>query len=129
MISFYKLHSNPEQLYGYDRMTATPKLAWANTNDDQKKKLESLWAKDPKLAYLYAVNVLHKRFPAGEDTIVTDAAYSYLYAREVLHKRFPAGEDVIARNESYSYLYAKHILRDSDPGSWAERYLDSRKAK
>ena len=91
-------------------------------DDDQKKKLESLWAKDPKLAYLYAVNVLHKRFPAGEDTIATDAAYSYLYAREVLHKRFPAGEDVIARNDSYSYLYAKHVLRDPDPGSWADRY-------
>ena len=129
MISLYKLHNEPEQLYGYDRVIQVPKMAWEHSNDDQKKKLESLWTKDPKLAYLYAVNVLHKRFPAGEDTIVTDAAYSYLYAREVLHKRFPPGEEVIARNESYSYLYAKNILRDSDPGSWAERYLASRKAK
>ena len=103
MINLYKLHNEPEQLYGYDRVIQVPKMAWEHSNDDQKKKLESLWAKDPKLAYLYAVNVLHKRFPAGED--------------------------VIARNESYSYLYAKHILRDSDPGSWAERYLASRKAK
>ena len=45
MINLFKLHSNPEQLYGYDRMTATPKLAWVNINDDQKKKLESFFGK------------------------------------------------------------------------------------
>ena len=123
MINLYQIHSNPETLYGYkEAMTQVPSVAWENTNHNQKKKLESLWATDAKWSYQYAHVVLNGRFPLGEAAIAKDAERSYQYARDVLVGRFPLGEAAIAKNTEYSYKYAREVLKDPDPRTWSERY-------
>lgn len=77
----------------------------------RKNKLENQISKDPRSSYLYALNVLGKRFKKGEEAISKDAYYSYLYARDVLQKRFRKGEAAISKQAKISFLYARDVLK------------------
>jgi hypothetical protein len=80
-------------------------------------------AKDPQSAYQYAHDVLKGPFPEGESAIAKDPRSAYQYAYDVLKGRFPAGEPAIANDDWHASLYAKNVLKDSDPQTWAQRYL------
>ena len=60
MMNLYKLHTNPEQLYGYDRRIEIPEFAWEMTDDKQRKKMASVWIRDAKTAVWYAFHYLKK---------------------------------------------------------------------
>jgi hypothetical protein len=117
-MNLYQLHSEPQQLLGYKQaQTQVPKLAWDRARTPgQKKQLKHLWLQEPELAYLYAKNVLGKRWPAGEAAIAQDPRHAFWYTVDVLAKRWPKAEAVIATNPLYAYLYAQHVIR----GRWPE---------
>jgi hypothetical protein len=69
---------------------------------------------DASLAYDYAWEVLHSRFPEGEEAISRDPGNSYLYAKDIIKGPWPKGEDVISKSAYYSFLYAKDVIR----GPW-----------
>ena len=79
-------------------------------------------AKDPKLAYRYAIEIIKGRWPEAEKVIATDSGRAYLYARDVIKGRWPEAEKVIATDSVRAYNYARDILHDKDPGTWAKRY-------
>jgi lambda repressor-like predicted transcriptional regulator len=121
-MNLYKLHTNPESLYGYKKATErVPDIAWEThkRNHDKLRELEDTWTKSAQYSYWYARDILKNRFPKGEDTIATNDVASFLYAVFVLRPLgiigFPKGEDAIATNAEYSYLYAKSVLEGKFP--------------
>ena len=111
-MNLYKLSATPKELPGYDKRDEIPLLAWEKHRNHPKikKRLEHIWAKDPKTACEYAEYTLRKRFPAGEAAIATSAFDSLRYARFVLDDRFRAGEAAIMTNPEAAVEYANHIL-------------------
>jgi hypothetical protein len=86
MLNFYKLHTNPNELFGYkDAHLKVPSIAWkvANTNK-KKQKLEHLWASDAEYAFKYAYEVLREPWEPGEEAIARESMYAFLYARFVI---------------------------------------------
>jgi len=89
-------------------------------------------ANDARLAYMYALNVMKKRWEPGELAIAQNAELAYRYARDVLEgERFLAGEPVIAQNAPWAYRYAKFVMNTPWPAAepaiarnaeWAYRY-------
>ena len=123
MINLFKLHSNPEKLYGYqEAITQVPRLAWELVPPKQKDELKSLWLRDPRYAYDYARYRLKGRWPEAEPVIAQDANLSYSYATYVLKSRFPEGEAAIATDLNWAERYARLVLHDPNPETWAERY-------
>lgn len=72
-------------------------------------KHQHLWTKNALQAYLFAANVIHKRFPAGEPIIAKSPMYAYSYARAVIHDRWPEGEPAIFSDSHYTKLYQQDI--------------------
>jgi hypothetical protein len=92
MSNLYQLHSDPDKLYGYDiAQYRIPGMAYelAEKNPRLRKKLEPIIMQDPESAYLYAVHVLRKRWPAAEPVIMKSPEWAYRYAVQVLRKRWP----------------------------------------
>lgn len=71
---------------------------------------------NPHKAYLYAKNVIGKRWKEGEKIILTDAWSSYYYAFEVIKGRWKQAENIILTSKFASALYAKNIIK----GRWVE---------
>jgi hypothetical protein len=66
---------------------------------DAWPKAEPVLAKDPEVAVWYALQT-QKPFKGGEASIATNARYSFVYARDVLHGRFQAGEPAIQQKKN-----------------------------
>ena len=94
-------------------MKLIPHIFWKKyrNNKEELKKREKYIAKVAEHAYLYARDVLHGPFPAGEEAISKDAHFSYVYALDVLKGPFPAGEEAIATDPEYAYYYALDVLK------------------
>lgn len=56
-------------------------------------------------AYEYAINVLHRRFPAGEHLIAKSPSYSVVYARDIIGGRWKMGEPVMKLNPHWWRMY------------------------
>ena len=113
-MNLYKLHSNPESLDLYEKVSETnPDVFWEKykKNKEELKKRETYIAKDAFFAYLYAKNVLKGPFPAGEEAIAKDYAYAYYYARDVLKGPFPLGEAAIAKSAFFTIQFTQNILK------------------
>ena len=113
-MNLYKLHSNPESLDHFEKVTANnPAIFWDKYKNkpEELKKREKYIAKSAFHAYLYARDVLKGPFPAGEEAIAKDAMFAYYYAREVLKGPFPAGEETIAKKTWYASQYAGAVLK------------------
>lgn len=117
MLNPYKFHSDPETLFNYNLARQTvPEIAWEMaTTNEQKRKLRHLWAQDPKLAYLYALDVIEKPWKPGEAAIATEGRWAYYYADHVLEHRFEPGEAAIARDSYFAYRYAIDVLDSRFP--------------
>ena len=86
-LNLYDLHPDPEKAPDYKRHHDTvPQLVWEKYKDEPKelKKREKALAKDPKIAFLYAKDILQGPFPAGEAAIAKSRGYAPLYAKNVL---------------------------------------------
>ena len=119
-MNLYKFHNKPESIHGHDRADMEiPSVYWKKYRGNklsgipnlvELKKREASIAKDSKLAYEYAHDIIRKPFPAGEDAIAKDGYQSFKYANDILHKRFPKGEPAIAKDPWNSLFYAVHVL-------------------
>lgn len=69
----------------------------------------------PEKTYYYALHILERRFPEGEEIIAKSPGFSYLYAKNVLRRRFPKGEKAIAKSSDFSYRYARNVLKSRFP--------------
>ena len=121
-MNLYNFHSKPESLDHYAAMNETnPHIFWKKyrNNKEELKKREKYIAKVAEHAYLYARDVLHGPFPAGEATIAADAQYAYWYAETVLKRPFPAGEEAISKDAHFSYVYALDVLEGPFPAGEA----------
>lgn len=70
----------------------------------------SIVAKDTKLAYQYAIEVIHGPFPEAEEALAKSPEIACLYANWVLMGRFPAGEDAIATSRAYTNAYNSEVV-------------------
>lgn len=69
---------------------------------------------DPAEACDYAADVLHGRFPAGEQAVLKDAYYAAFYAIYVLERRWPEAEPIIARDSNAAWRYTRDVIK----GRW-----------
>lgn len=108
----------------------------AVTIDKPQRHLEPFILKHPKQAYLYAKQILKRRWKKAENTILlgSDASharaeYMYLYAKNVLKRRWKEAEKILIKTaeEAVGYywsndardklaLYAKNVIK----GRWKE---------
>jgi len=112
-MNLYDLHDNPTQLHGYStKEHRVPELAYklAIRNPELRPKLESVFMKDPQLAYAYADNVLRRRWPKAEPFIMKDTHYAYYYAKNIMGRTWPEAEPYIMKDPHYAFLYARNIL-------------------
>jgi hypothetical protein len=65
----------------------------------------------PRLAFLYAKEVLQRRWPAGEELILKDPEFAYNYSYLVIGGRWPEAEPIIATNPSYAFKYAANLVQ------------------
>jgi len=70
-------------------------------------------------AFLYARDVIKRRFPEGEILIASNAESSYHYANDVIEGRWLPGEAIIATSAQYAYLYAHYIIKGRWPSGEA----------
>ena len=113
-MNLYKLHSNPESLDYYQKLSETnPDIFWGKykNNKEELKKREKYIAKDAGYSWLYAKNILKGPFPAGEEAIAKNSNFAYYYVEDVLKCPFPLGEEAIAKDEYFASEYAKNILK------------------
>ena len=132
MINLYNLHTNPEQLEGYENRLRVPKMAYEyGKKYGFTDELVSAVAKHPEWAYVYAYRVIKGRFPEGEPAIATDPNAAYHYANLFIKDRWPEAEPVIATNPFTAYAYALRVIKDRWPEAepviatnpiWAEKY-------
>jgi len=151
-MNIYKLHTDPEQLTGYEQRLQVPKFAYEEVRDELTKHrsaddvrkatehLQDVLLKDPKYAYLYAKVVMEDRWPAAEDIIKTVPHWAYLYTRFLLRgDRWPEAEKTILTDPTAAGEYADYVLYDRWPeaesiiatdaeasASYAENVLDGR---
>ena len=105
-MNLYALHTNPEQLEGYENRLRVPELAYEyGRRHGFKDELVSVVAKDTKYAYQYAFDVIRGRFPEGEAAIAKDPDWAYKYARGVIGGRWPEGEAAIAKDPYWAVKY------------------------
>ena len=106
-MNLHDLHNEPKSLDHHDDQDLVPVLAWTKYHQDQNelKKREKMWARDPQTAYWYARDVLHGPFKIGELAIAKDSDYSYLYAKCVLKGPFKLGELAIANSRWKSEIW------------------------
>ena len=115
ILNLYNLSDNPEDLPGYNERDNVPAFAWGkyfrSGNPESYKKMRSLehiWAKEPKYAWLYVVNVIGtaKDHPEIEAAIARDPQTAVDYAKIILKGPFPLGEPAIATQFYSSLRYA-----------------------
>ena len=70
-------------------------------------------ALDPRMAYLYSLNMIQEPFPKGEIAIARSAKYSYRYAINILKARFIKGEKTI-KQSNYKQSYKDYFGIDDD---------------
>ena len=112
MTNLYKYHSNPESILWYkEAFEVVPELVWEKYKNDPEelKKREHILAKDALPASYYAITIIRKPFPLGEEAISKNAHYSYWYAYKVLNKPFPLGEEAISKNEYWNNQYQQFL--------------------
>ena len=126
-MNLYQLHSNPKTLYGYERMLEIPKIAYKQAEDKyyetglRSPELEQVIGRDPQTAYLYALNILKRRWadigmPEVEQAIGRDPMWACHYAIFTLKRRWadigmPEVEQVISRSPMWDYHYARYVLK------------------
>lgn len=66
---------------------------------------EDVVMKDPKVAVLYARDVLRSPWPKAEAYIKQDAEASFMYAKYVIRGRWEEGESVIKRDPQVKDKY------------------------
>jgi hypothetical protein len=76
---------------------------------------ERFICKNPKTAYDYAANVLHRRWIKGEKAILGDHESTYQYVKEVLKQRWPQAEKLMLLSPKWSFWYARDIIKDRWP--------------
>lgn len=113
-MNLYKLHKDPTSLLHNDKAhEILPDLFWKKYEKQpaEMKKREPAIAKDAYYSYIYARDVLKRRFPAGEPTIAKDSGFAYTYALFVVGGPWPEGEEAIAKDQGYSNMYASKVLK------------------
>jgi hypothetical protein len=121
MKNLYSLHSNPEQLFGYDQAKyRIPIVVYelAKKKPKLRKQLEPVIMKDPEWAYFYARDVRKRPWPEAEPVIMTNPRWAYNYALGILKRPWPEAEPYIMKYSYWwnAYLDFKHrydIYRDA----------------
>ena len=94
----------------------------------------NLLIQNPYNAYIYAHDVLQRRWPEAEPYIMKEPWSAYGYAKDLMEgKRWPEAEPYIMKDPGSAYFYATDIIKDrwpeaepyimKDPGVW-RRYTD-----
>ena len=78
--------------------------------------------KNPLALVSYAYRIIEGPWKEAEPIIATDAMASFDYAMDVLKKRFPAGEKAIYADEHYAELYDQYVANTEDRHQWISRF-------
>ena len=123
-MNLYSLTDDPTNLPGYDKLQQDPQFIYQTHFNDLNtlKKYEPLLAKDPDIAYRYALlrkNAapwsLAKRFIAGEPAILTDPKLACKYAISIIGKQWPEAEEIIKTDPMAAYEYAAQVVNNTWP--------------
>jgi hypothetical protein len=83
------------------------------TGSKESPYLKRACSQKPWLAYFYAANVVHGRFPEGEPAISKDPEVSLVYTSTIVGGRFPAGEPAIL-HRGFRDLYVQVLKEEND---------------
>ena len=104
----YIMGSSPEVIYRYAKQHLDGQRFYDG---------EPLVATDPRIAVMYARDIMGGRFIEAEPLISQDPHWAYTYTKEVINRagypashRWPEGEPAIASNETTAVKYAKEII-------------------
>lgn len=95
----------------------------ARRNGPVGRVREELLCRNPQVAYLYSLKVLHSRFPAGEAAISRSPEWAVRYARFVLKGRFRLAERFIVRSPRWAFEYAERVVRGRLPMKMHRRIM------
>jgi hypothetical protein len=112
--NFFDYHSEPNKLVGYDKKNELlPSMVLDAVKKSGRSTIEQekVIARSARYSFVYARDVLKKRFPLGEDTIAKDINYTLQYARDVVKGRWPKGEKILLTYSFFAYLYCKDIMK------------------
>ena len=123
-MNLYQLHTEPENLYGWQQRMRIPKFAYEEAYYRYEKTrkrfpdLESVIATDPEWAYVYANNVIKKRWldigkPEVESVIAKDPYWAYWYAAFVIKSRWSEAEPYIQQDSHWWSHYKKRFKIES----------------
>jgi hypothetical protein len=130
-MDLYKFHNKPDELVGvkYKHLLvnagAHHYVSQHDSSDPDFNIALKIVSKNAAQSYRYAVDIIKKPFPLGEDAISKSDAYSMRYAIHVLkpaHERgelksarFIKGEPAIIKNAELAKDYAEYIIKGPFP--------------
>ena len=122
-MDLYSKHTNPETLYGYKDRFEIPGFAYEEARlTGEWTEAEPYIMKDPKYAYLYAMDAIQDEWPEAEPYIMKSPEYAYMYARDIRKKgRWPEAEPYIMKDPYSAYWYARYVIEGRFPE--AEPYI------
>lgn len=132
-MNLFNKHDQPEILHGHDKKHLTTPFVYDAVREDHSlignKDIEAVIAQDSLYSYRYAMNVIRKPFPLGEQAIAESGEYSFYYAKYVLKDRFPLGEKAILNYANAgtragaitAYDYASQVIKA--PWTEAEKII------
>ena len=82
---------------------------------------EKAMALNPRVAYLYARDIIKGRWPEAEDRIAKNPSASFNYAKDVIKGRWPEGEEIFGADVLFGVKYAMEVVKDRVP--LIEKYI------
>jgi hypothetical protein len=79
------------------------------------KTFPEMVSQNSSLAYIYARDVIHGRWPEAEPNIMKDPESAYWYAKNVIEDRWLEAEPYIKQDQYWAHWYAKDVTKTSSP--------------
>lgn len=93
---FYNIHIH-DQIYRYC------------IDHGECRELEQMIATNVGVSYLYAKDVIDRRFGFGEGLICNNTIFAYNYSANVVKDRWPKGEYAINKDQFFRKLYGQFL--------------------
>ena len=109
-MNLYNLHTNPDQLDGYEESYKIPDNAWdiikRTKTQEERRKYEQYIKYDGEIATDYALRYLSKnRFKEAEPYIMKKPDWASIYAHHIIGGRWLEAEKYIKQDPSVWKFY------------------------
>lgn len=92
--------------YSYWYITKIPSIS-----DELREVLLNYIKLDTDYAFIYAADIMERRWPEAEELHKHDPEFACAYARDVIQGRWVEVEEVIIQYPAYVYYYARDVMK------------------